>query len=501
MIAIEHEQRPEVLRQIALLLERENRHLHDRIKKLTLELGRLQGADAASLQLEIDQLKEMLERREREIFAASSERRPRTRKDPEAERPPQTGHGPTPQPQLPVIEEIHELPPEQRDCAVCGGTLEPMGDQAEESEEITVVERQFVLKKRRCQKYRCRCNAAVVTAPAPPKLIPGGRYAPEFAVAVAIDKYLDHMPLERQSRAMAREGLQVTSQTLWDQIDALARALEPSYQALHPIILDAPVVHADETHWSLMTRHGTSKWWVWSVASREAVYYQLASTRSHKAALSILSGYEGVVMCDGYRAYETVAQRAGPKIELAHCWAHLRRKFVDAQPNYPEDCERPIELIGKLFKIEREVPRVPGPEPQDVLDLRRKLRRERSKPLVEELDALAKKMADRVLPRSGIGKAVRYLQAYWTGLTRFLEDPHIPLDNNLAERELRGIVVGRKNHYGSRSKRGTEVAAILYSLVETAKLAGAEPRAYLIHATRAALEQPGTVTLPHDLVS
>jgi len=106
-----------------------------------------------------------------------------------------------------------------------------------------------------------------------------------------------------------------------------------------------------------------------------------------------------------------------------------------------------------------------------------------------------------VLPRSGIGKAVRYLQAYWTGLTRLLEDPHIPLDNNLAERELRGIVVGRKNHYGSRSKRGTEVAAILYSLVETAKLAGAEPRAHLIHATRAALEQPGTVTLPHDLVS
>ena len=501
MIAIEHEQRPDVLRQVALLLERENRYLHERIKKLTLELGRLQGADAATLQLEIDQLKEMLERREREIFAASSERRPRKRKDPDAERPPQTGHGPTPQSQLPVIEETHELPPEKRDCTVCGGTLEPMGDQAEESEEITVVQRQFVLKKRRCRKYRCRCNASVVTAPAPPKLIPGGRYSPEFAAAVAIDKYLDHQPLERQSRAMAREGLQVTSQTLWDQIHAMARVLEPSYEALRPIILEAPVIHADETHWPLMTRQGTSKWWVWSIASREAVYYQLAGTRSHKAAQSILSGYEGIVMCDGYKAYETVAKRAGPKIELAHCWAHVRRKFVDAEPNYPAECERPLELIGKLFKVEREVPRVHVPEPEGVLELRQQLRTEHSKPLIDKLEALAETMAGRVLPRSGIGKAVRYLQAYWTGLTRFLEDPHIPLDNNLAERELRGIVVGRKNHYGSRSKAGTEVAAILYSLVETAKLAGVEPRSFLIQATRAALEEPGTVTLPWDLVN
>lgn len=501
MIEVAHEQRPDVLRQVALLLERENRYLHERIKKLTWELGRLQGTDAASLQLEIEQLQEMLERRERAIFAASSERRPRKRNDDEVERPPQTGHGPTPQPQLPVVEETHELPADRRDCTVCGGTLEPMGDQAEESEEITVVERQFVVKKRRCRKYRCRCNAAVVTAPAPPKLIPGGRYSPEFAVEVAIDKYLDHLPLERQSRIMAREGLRVSSQALWDQLDALARVVEPSYEALRPIILEARVIHADETHWPLMTRQGSSKWWVWSIASREAVYYRLAGTRSHKAAQSILSGYEGVVMCDGYKAYETVAARAGPKLRLAHCWAHARRKFIEAEPNYPEECARPIELIGKLFKVEREVPRVQGSEPPDVLELRQKLRTEHSKPLVEELGRVAHETAKSVLPRSGVGKAVGYLQAYWTGLTRFLDNPHIPLDNNLAERELRGIVVGRKNHYGSRSKRGTEVAAVLYSLVETAKLAGVEPRGYLLQATRDALEQPGTVTLPWDLVN
>jgi transposase len=104
------------------------------------------------------------------------------------------------------------------------------------------------------------------------------------------------------------------------------------------------------------------------------------------------------------------------------------------------------------------------------------------------------------LPRSGLGKAINYLLRHWKGLTLFLKNPQIPLDNNLAERELRGVVIGRKNHYGSRSKRGTEVAAILYSLTESAKLVGQEPHAYLLKATRAALENPGTVTLP-DLPS
>ena len=500
MISIEHEQRPDVLRQVALLLERENHHLHQRIETLTLELGRLKGTDAAILQLEIDQLKEMLARRERTIFSASSERRPRRSPGPAADPTPQTGHGPTAQPELPVVEETCELPEDQRGCSVCGGTLEPMGEQAEESEEISVVQRHFVLVKRRRQKYRCRCNAAVVTAPAPPKLIPGGRYAPEVAVEVAVGKYLDHLPLERQSRIMARQGLEVTSQTLWDQIDALARVLEPSYRALHPLILGAPVVHADETHWPLMTRQGTSKWWVWSVASREAVFYRLCGTRSAKGAQSILSGYEGVVMCDGYKAYQTLASRAGPGMSLAHCWAHARRKFVEAEPNYPKECKRPLELMSKLFEVERKVPCVEVPEPPEVLELRRALRAEDSKPLVNELGAWVHRTKHDVLPKSGIGKAIGYLEEHWTGLTRFLDDPHIPLDNNLAERELRGIVVGRKNHYGSRSKRGTEVAAILYSLLESAKLAGVEPSAYLTRATWAALDAPGTVTLPRDLL-
>lgn len=501
MISIENEQRPDILRQVALLLDRENRRLHERIKNLTLELAKLKGASAATLQLEIQQLQEMLAQREQTIFGVSSEKRPRTKQKPDAEREPQTGHGPTEQKQLPIIQETLELAPDERTCPACNGTLEEMGEQADECEEITVVRRQFFLVKRRRQKYRCRCNSAVVTAPAPAKLIPGGRYSTEFAVEVALGKYLDHAPLERQCRAMAREGLLVTSQTLWDQIEALARVLEPSYQALHKVVLSAPVVHADETRWRMMTREGSSKWWVWSVVNRRAAFYRLCGTRSHKAARTVLAGYTGVVMCDGYTTYKTLAQaeaeaRAGPAMRLAHCWAHVRRKFVEAEGSYPVPCKEALDLIGQLFAIERKVPRVGWPEDEDALALRQQLRSEHSKPLVKKLEAWALEMRPSALPRSGLGKAIHYLLGHLEGLKLFLENPEIPLDNNLAERELRGVVLGRKNHYGSRSKRGTEVAALFYSLLETAKLVGEEPGAYLLRATRAALDAPGTVTLP-----
>jgi transposase len=499
VIRIETEQNIEILRKVARLLWRELEALHERLRKLTAEKLRLQGADAQALQLEIDQLKELLARREREIFGDSSEKRPRPASEATAEPADRSGHGPREQKQLPLVEVHHELPETERCCGQCGGTLAAMGQQVEEYEEVTVVERSFQLVRHRRQKYRCQCNGNVVTAPGPARLIPGGRYSAEFAAEVAINKYLDHAPLERQVRIMAREGLTVTSQTLWDQIEALARHLEPSYQALRPRVLGSPVVHADETHWRLMGQEEEkSRWWVWCVASDEAVFYKLLGTRSAKAARSVLCDYRGIVLCDGYGAYEALA-RAGPEITLAHCWAHARRKFIDIEPHYPRACEEILQLISKLYCVEREASRLALPETEERLALLTKLREERSRPLVEEIYAWAEKQRQKARPRSGLGQATEYLLGLWKGLTRFLEDPRIPLDNNAAERALRGVVIGRKNHYGSRSKRGTEVAALFYSLCESAKLAGVEPRAYLLKATHAALREPGTVTLPHAL--
>jgi len=381
-------------------------------------------------------------------------------------------------------------------------TLAEMGDQAEESEEITVVGVEYKILKHRRQKYRCRCNEQVMTAAGPAKLIPGGRYSVDFAVHVAEQKYLDHLPLERQVKAMGRAGLDIDSQTIWDQISVLARHLEPTYRALCRRALEADVVYADETFWRNHENSDTSKWWTWCVVSEDIATYRIQKSRSQKAAQKVLAGFEGIAMTDGYAAYQAL-QSSTPNLKLAHCWAHVRRKFLEAADFSPELSEHAVGLIGKIFKIEHEVPRA-GPdmsaeEKTEILELRNRLRQEKSKPVINELLEWAVKHDGAVLPRSKMGKAISYMLKLWKGLTLFLEDPRIPLDNNAAERALRGVVVGRKNHYGSRSKRGTEVAALFYTLFETAKLSQIDPRAYVTLAANRAVADHGAVTLPSDL--
>jgi transposase len=490
------------LRQVAHLLVHENERLHQRLTALLQENARLRGLGAREqLALEIQQLQEQMAGLQRRLFAASSEKRPAAAAaTPGEDRPPGRGHGPRPQP-LPLRQVDWKLPEAERRCPTCAGELTEMRDQHEESEEITVVQRRFELVTHRRQKYRCRCEVTVVTAPGPPKLIPGGRYSVDFAVEVAASKYLEHLPLERQVRSMAREGLQVDSQTLWDQLDALARHHQGTYEALGQHVLAEPLVHADETWWPLLDRRPSKRWWVWSVASARGVAYRIQPSRSADAAGQLLGGYQGVVMADGYGAYAALA-RAAPGVSLAHCWSHVRRKFVEVQEFYRGPCEEILRLIGELFAIERGLPAVhhlAGEVRDEALRAIGDIRATQSRRIVDQIRAWA--YAQRCTPESGLRKAIDYILGLWGGLTRFLDDPRVPLTNNLAERELRTVVVGRKNHYGSKSRRGTEVAAILYSLLETAQLVGVEPKAYLAEATRRAITHPGTTLLPHDLLT
>jgi len=493
----------DTLQQAALLLEKTVISQQQTIARLRVEIAQLRG-EATPAQLELDLLKEQLEALRTKVFAPSSEKRPQEDGSPSTQTPPspRRGHGPTPQPLLPVQAVLHTLPESERACPVCAGQLEPMGEQAEESEEITVIQASYQVVTHRRQKYRCRCNASVVTAPGPAKLTPGGRYSPEFAVHVAESKYLDHMPLERQVRAMGRKGLDVDSQTLWDQQLALSRHLTPTYQALCRRVLEAEVVFMDETHWRLMDHDGSHRFWTWCVASDGAVAYWIRGQRSREAAEAVLGDFTGVLMSDGYAVYEALA-RGAPGITSVHCWAHVRRKFIEAESSFSEACKRAIALIGALYDVEREVPRLPRDAPAearaDALALRGRLREARSRGVVAELRDWAYAIKPGTLPQSSLGKALDYMLSLWPGLTVFLSDPRVPLDNNAAERALRGVVVGRKNHYGSRSKRGTEVAALLYTLFESAKLAGVDPHAYVLEATRRAIADPGTVTLPNDL--
>jgi transposase len=482
-LRLDDEKDIEVVRQAALILERENKRLVDRNVELTRRLLVAEGRDPADLQLEIARLEAQLAAARKRLFGTSSEKRAKATMESAAAREPRVGHGPRAQRELEIVEEVHVLDEPDRACPSCGEPLAEMAGQYEESEEIDVVERRFVLRKHKRQKYRCRCGGCVETALGPAKLQAGGRYSIDFAIAVAIAKYLDHQPLERQVRTMAREGLVIDSQTLWDQIERLARVLGNAHEALHVYVLAQAVVGADETRWRMLDQKGrdagvAKNWQVWALAAPDVVVYRIEDSRSAEAAKKVLGGFAGVAMTDGYGAYEALAKKSGA-FTVAHCWAHVRRKFVEAEPFFAE-AKTAVDLIGELYAIEGRCPTGP---PGD--DLRRKLRDERSREIVRRLQTWALEI--RALPQSALGQAIAYMGGVWKGLVRFLDDPRVPIDNNATERALRGVVVGRKNHYGSKSRRGTEVAAVFYSLLESAKLADVDPGAYLRGATLAAL--------------
>jgi len=495
MLQIETERDIERLRQVARLQEAEIHRLLARLAELTRQLAEARGEDVVrALQLELTVINEKLAARNRALFGMSSEKRARgDAQDGSKAKAPQTGHPRREQRDLPLDEVVHELDEADKTCPKCGGELAAWAGQFEAADEIDVIERSFRIVRHKRQKYRCGCGECIETALGPQKLMPGGRYSVDFAIEVAVAKYLDHMPLARQVRQMARAGLAVDTQTLWDQLFALYGHLVPTYDAILRQVLAAPVIGADETRWRLMDEKGSAKWWAWSVSSPEAIAYRIFPTRSTDAGAELLADYRGIVVCDGYAVYPSVRERLardGPSFTIANCWAHARRGFVEAESAYPKAREM-LELIGKLYEVEARA----KDEQRDL----GALRRDESTAIVAAIKSwLTTTVAT---PQSSLGKAMLYVLELWPKLELFLTDARIPIDNNATERGIRGLAVGRKNHYGSRSERGTRVAALFYTLMESAKLAGVNPTEYLREAARRAIATPAAVTLPRELLA
>lgn len=491
-MSLENETDLATLQQAVRLLEQENRKLIRLNLELRQALAEAKGERAQQIELQIAALEQTLASRNRALFGDSSERRVNEEPATEAPNPsvPKTGHGPRQQ-ELPIIERVHELDEPDRVCTSCGGGLQEWTGQFEESTEVDILERRFVQLKHKRKKYRCACGGCVETAPGPLKLMAGGRYSIDFAISTAIAKYGDHMPLERLARALERHGLKTDSQTLWDQINALARILAPAHDALHAHVLSQCCIGADETHWKVMglkSANGkTKRWQAWAISAPDAVSYRIKAGRGLEHAADVLGAYQGVVLSDGYAVYESLRkQRRG--MLLAHCWAHVRRKFFEVEELQSGTCAEVLDMIGALFEVERRA-RDAALAHDDLLAIRQR----ESKPIVERIHQWA--LQQRALPQSPLGKAIAYMGGLWTGLTLFLEHPEVPVDNNATERALRGIVIGRKNHYGSRSQRGTEVAALFYTLIETCKLVEVDAYDYLRVAAHAALRNE-TIPLP-----
>ena len=324
-------------------MQEDNKKLMQLLAKLKKKLHALEGGDPEQLRLQIAGLEQQLAKRNHLLFGDKTEKR--GTKQTETEKPVQIGHGPRSQPLLPELEQVHLMDAADKVCTKCGGELEIFQGQHEASEEIDVVDVKYVLKKHLRQKYRCRCGACIETAPGPVKLFAGARYSVDFAVSVAIAKYADHLPLERQVKMMGRHGLEIDSQTLWDQLNALGNVLAPTYDALRGHVLSQPVIGADETTWRLMAAKGkknggdAKKWQVWVAAAPNAVCYQIQDSRSTEAARNLLGDYAGTIVCDDYSAYKSLRKR-GARFQLAHCWAHVRRKFIEAEVEAPSRSNR-----------------------------------------------------------------------------------------------------------------------------------------------------------------
>jgi transposase len=375
------------------------------------------------------------------------------------------------------------IAPEDTNCPCCRAPMHVIGE--ETSQRLDVIPAQFRVIVTHRPKYACRaCEEAVVQAPAPERLIKGGLPTEAMVAHVLVAKYAWHLPLYRQAQMLLAQGLDIKRAILAFWVGYAAAELKPVYLRLRELILASGKIAVDETVAPVLDpgRGRTKKGYFWAIARDDrpwggtdppAVAYSYAPGRGAVHALKLLDHYRGIVQCDGYAAYKTIADAAcGEAITLAFCWAHLRRGFFDiAKGGSAPIASEALERIAALYLIEKTIRGKSAGE-------RRAVRQERSKPLVLALETWLEQQLARVSGKSPIAEAIRYGLNHWDGLTRFLNDGRVELDTNIVERSIRPIVLNRKNALFAGHDQGAENWACIASLIETCKLHGVDPQAY-----------------------
>jgi len=376
------------------------------------------------------------------------------------------------------------ITPEDTNCPCCRAPMHVIGE--ETSKRLDVVPAQFRVIVTHRPKYACRaCTDGVVQAPAPERLIKGGLPTEAMVAFVLIAKYAWHLPLYRQAQMLLAQGIDIKRAVLAFWVGYAAAELQPLWLRLRELILNSGKIAVDETTAPVLDpgRGCTKKGYFWAIARDDrswggtdppAVAYTYAPGRGAVHALKLLDGYRGIVQCDGYPAYKTIAGATRDEtITLAFCWAHVRRRFYDIAQGGPAPiASEALERIAALYAIEKTIRGRSANE-------RRAVRRERSKPLVLAFKAWLEQQLARVSAGATIAEDIRYALRHWDGLTRFLDDGRIELDTNIVERSIRPLVLNRKNALFAGHDEGAENWACIASLVETCKLHGVDPQAYL----------------------
>jgi len=391
---------------------------------------------------------------------------------------------------LPRIEVIHDIPESEKQCA-CGSRLSRIGEDVCEKLDIIPAKVQVIRHIR--YKYACKgCEGVesdaptVRIAPLPPQLIPKTMATAGLLAHIVVSKFEDALPFHRQSKQLARMGIELPRATLCNWARQVAERASPLADLMDRAIREGPIVNIDETTVQVLQEPGradTQKSYMWIFRGgdpeRPVLRYQYHPTRAGSVPLSFLEGFKGYIQTDGYNGYDALGRKPG--IVMVGCWAHARRKFHEvlqaASPQVAKRklaAEEALEFIARLYRIEKEahVKELSVPE-------RYELRQQQAKPVLEEFKRWLHEKAPLTPPGGLLGKAIAYTLNQWSRLIAYLQDGRLRPDNNLVENAIRPFVVGRKNWLFSGHPRGAEASAFLYSLIETAKANGLKPYAYM----------------------
>lgn len=385
---------------------------------------------------------------------------------------------------LPRIEQIIDI--DDKTCPCCAHAMHQIGEDV--AERLDVIPAQFRALVTRRPKYACRaCTDGVSQAPAPPRLIESGLPTEALIAHLIVGKYADHLPLYRQHQILQRAGIEIDRACLADWVGRAAFALRPVTERLLVHLKRSGRLFCDETTAPVLDPGSgkTKKGYVWAIARDDrpwqgpeppGVAYIYAPTRSGTVALQALAGFQGVLQVDGYGGYNALTddrRKGEAPLQLAFCWTHWRREFFDlAKGGNAPIAEEMLKRIAALYDVEAEARGRSAEE-------RRALRQQISKPLVDALFAWAAQRLER-LPKSGdLPDALRYGVKRRDGLSRFLDDGRLEMDTNTVERAMRPIALNRKNALFAGSDEGGKAWGVLASLIETCKLNGVEPHAYI----------------------
>ena len=380
---------------------------------------------------------------------------------------------------LPRIEMMVDI--DDHACPCCQGALHRIGEDV--SERLDIVPAQFRVLVVRRPKYACRaCENGVVQAAAPARLIEGGLPTEATVAQVIVSKYADHLPLYRQAQIFARQGITLDRSTLADWVGRAAFLLRPVHERLRARLKSSAKLFADETTAPVLDpgrgKTKTGQLWAyarddrpWGGADPPGVAYVYAPDRKAERPIAHLAGFKGTLQVDGYAGYRVLAERGN--VQLAFCWAHVRRRFYELAAAGPAPiASEALERIAGLYAIEGEIRGHSAEE-------RRDARQQRSKPIIDELEPWLRAKLALISQKTKLAEAIRFALSRWQGLTRFLDDGRIEIDSNVVERAIRPIALNRKNALFAGSDGGGEHWAVIASLIETCKLTGIEPHAYL----------------------